>query len=217
MLAYFSSTGPRIGDAGLKPDLTAPGNDILAARSSHSSEGSGYYTTMSGTSMATPHVAGAAAILAQRHPAWSGARIKDALVSAAHGLDGYTPYQVGTGRLDIPAALGDVQATGSANLGFYPWPHVSDQPKTRTVTFHNDGADPVTLDLAADVHDAGGTPAPDGAITLSADQVVVPAGDTASYAGASSAVTRRGRRSGGRRSSGSSSSRRSCPRASSSV
>src|SRR5262249_36492966 len=53
-LADFSSQGPRDGDAGLKPELTAPGVDIVAARS-HYKRGSGYYTTMSGTSMATPH------------------------------------------------------------------------------------------------------------------------------------------------------------------
>ncbi len=175
-LAGFSSMGPRTGDAGIKPDLVAPGVDILAARSSDSTEGSGDYILMSGTSMASPHVAGAAAIVAQRHPTWPGSRIKEALVSSAHGLDGYTPYQVGTGRLDIPAALGDLQATGSVSLGFHAWPHTADAPVTRTVTYFNSGADPVTLDLAADVRDGSGDPAPAGAVTLSTDQVVVPAG-----------------------------------------
>ena len=181
-LAWFSSMGPRVGDAGVKPDLTAPGVGIRAARSSYSDlppDGSDSYTTLDGTSMAAPHVAGAAAILAERHPGWTGARIKDALTSTAHGLDGYTPYQVGDGRVDIPAALGDVQATGSVSLGFYPWPHTADQPRTRTVTFHNDAAAPVTLDLAADVTDGNGSPAPEGAVSLSADQVVVPADATA--------------------------------------
>ena len=178
-LSWFSSMGPRSGDAGLKPDLVAPGENILAARSSLSSEGEGSYISMSGTSMAAPHVAGAAAIVAQRHPTWTGAQIKDALVSAAHGLDGYTPYQVGTGRLDIPAALGDVHATGSVSFGFHPWPHNADTTVTHTVTYRNDGPAPVTLDLAADVRDGSGTPAPSGAITLSADQVDVPAGGSA--------------------------------------
>ena len=79
-LAYFSAMGPRFGDYALKPDIAAPGVDILAALAGGNAD-TGYYQTMSGTSMATPHVAGAAAIVAQEHPDWSGQQIKDALMS----------------------------------------------------------------------------------------------------------------------------------------
>jgi subtilisin family serine protease len=174
-LAYFSSMGPRIGDQGLKPDITAPGVDILAARSQYMSEGEGSYVTMSGTSMATPHVAGAAAILAQRHPTWTAPQLKDALMSSARELAGYSPYQVGTGRLDVPAALRELRATGSAFLGFDRWPHPDTTPLSTTVTYTNDGDASVDLTLATEVSDATGTPAPDGTFTLSQPTVTVPA------------------------------------------
>ncbi|UWE10309.1 S8 family serine peptidase [Actinacidiphila bryophytorum] len=178
-LAYFSSWGPRSGDGGLKPEITAPGVDILAARSKDSAEGEGPYITMSGTSMATPHVAGAAALVAQAHPGWTGQQIKDALVSTAHATPGIPVTQGGSGRLDAQAAvLGTVHASATAWAGFYPWPHTADAPATRTVTYTNDGAKDVTLDLTAAATDAAGADA-SAAFTLSAPQVTVPAGGTA--------------------------------------
>ncbi|MFE0590171.1 S8 family serine peptidase [Micromonospora echinospora] len=168
-LAWFSSTGPLAGTGRLKPDLTAPGVAIVAARSQQS-PGTGMYQGMDGTSMATPHVAGAAAILAQRHPEWTGPQLKEALMSSARGLaDGYQPYQVGTGRLDVAAVVrATVRATGSAFFGAFDWPHEpTDAPVTRQVTFTNSGTAPVTLRLAV---------TGSGPFTLGASSVTVPAG-----------------------------------------
>ena len=61
---------------------------------------------MSGTSMATPHTAGAAAILAQEHPDWTGERIKAALTASAKPLTAATAYEAGAGRVDLTRATG---------------------------------------------------------------------------------------------------------------
>ncbi|MER7456912.1 S8 family serine peptidase [Micromonospora sp. NPDC126480] len=171
-LAWFSSTGPLARTGALKPDIAAPGVGISAARSQQS-PGEGMYQSMDGTSMAAPHVAGAAAILAQRHPEWTGPQLKDALMSSAEAVaDSYGPYQVGTGRLDVAAALRNpVRATGSAFFGNFDWPHeATDAPVAKPVTFTNSGAAAVTLNLAVT-----GT----GPFSLSASSVTVPAGGSA--------------------------------------
>ncbi|WP_416475274.1 S8 family serine peptidase [Streptomyces sp. LKA04] len=169
--AWFTSAGPRYGDQALKPDLSAPGVGILAARS-RLTEGSGDYTAMDGTSMATPHVSGVAALLAERHPDWSGARLKDALMSTSKGLDA-SPYQLGAGRVSVPDAIAaEVTATGSTDLGFHAWPHDGDQPVTRTVTYTNSSDTAVELRLAA-------RGAPAGVVTLADTALTVPAHGTA--------------------------------------
>ncbi len=173
-LASFSSRGPRLGDSALKPDLTAPGVDVLAARSQYAPEGDGSYLTMSGTSMATPHVAGAAALLANAHPDWTGTQLKDALVSTTKPTVQYSPFSAGSGRLDVAAAVrSSVFATGSA-FAAVKWPYPSDGVVQKDVTYTNTGADPVTLDVAVK---AQGIPA--GLFTLATPQVTVPAHGTA--------------------------------------
>ncbi|WP_239164108.1 S8 family serine peptidase [Actinoplanes palleronii] len=144
-LAEFSSRGPRLLDQGLKPEITAPGVDIVAARAAGTTMGTpvdALHTTASGTSMATPHVAGAAAILAQQHPDWSGPRLKDALVSTGKVSAGATVYGQGAGRVDLTRATTQtVTSTGVADFGL--------TATGRTVTYRNAGTAPVTLTLKA--------------------------------------------------------------------
>ncbi|WP_393063029.1 S8 family serine peptidase [Streptomyces sp. LN549] len=174
-LASFSSTGPLANSGGMKPDIAAPGVDITAARSQEMTDGGeGLYRTLSGTSMATPHVVGAAAILAQQHPDWTGAQLKEHLMSSAKGLDdGYSPYEVGTGRVDVAAAVRTtVRSSGSLFFGNYTWPHEpSDVAVTKDLAFTNTGSADVTLNLA--LTDDGGP------FALGATKVTVPAGGTA--------------------------------------
>ncbi|MFJ9706225.1 S8 family serine peptidase [Streptomyces sp. NPDC101234] len=184
-LTSFSSRGPT-ADGDLEPDIAAPGWNIIAAKAAHGTEGDAVstagYVRMSGTSMATPHVAGAAAILAQQHPDWTGRRIKAALRDSAVALkDASTPYDAGAGRVDVATALAQtvVADDPSLDFGLQKWPHTDDRPVTRTLTYTNTGDQPVTLDLAATGTGPDGRAAPTGLFTLAADRLTVPAGGTA--------------------------------------
>lgn len=180
-LADFSSRGPRLGDLAIKPDLTAPGVDIVAARATGTSMGApvdDLYTAASGTSMAAPHVAGAAVLLKQQHPDWTGEQLKDALVSTARPGD-LTEFEQGGGRVDVARATNQaISSTGTVNLGDLTDDRT--EPVVRDLTWTNTGSEPVTLDLDLDVTDLGGEAPAAGALILSAENVTVPADATAS-------------------------------------
>jgi len=183
-LAAFSSRGPRIGDHAIKPDLTAPGVGIVAARAAIAGPDFGVpvgtaYTRLSGTSMATPHVAGAAAILLQRHAGWDGAQIKAALMESASPNPGLTVFEQGAGRVDVARATQqDVTAQPSSmSLGLAMWPHDDDPVITRTVTYRNDGAASITLAVSGSLGPQGAIAA--GMLEISPASITVPAGGTA--------------------------------------
>jgi subtilisin family serine protease len=186
-LARFSSVGPRGRDGALKPDMAAPGVDIGAAAATDSYIGevgdpvADGYVAISGTSMATPHIAGAAALLAQQHPEWTGEQLKGVLTGSALGLEGYAPTQQGTGRLDVTRALEQTVTTdaNALNFGLIEWPHEDSEPIARELTYSNAGDTDVTLDLTATGTGPDGEAAPEGMFTLGADQLTVPAGGTA--------------------------------------
>lgn len=103
-IAYFSSGGPTTISHLLKPDVTAPGVDILSSIPAHDFE------TLDGTSMSTPHVAGGAALLLQRHPTWTVREVKSALASTGAvvhptGRTGeVSVLREGGGRIDLTSA-----------------------------------------------------------------------------------------------------------------
>ncbi|XP_047269842.1 subtilisin-like protease SBT3.6 isoform X3 [Capsicum annuum] len=86
----FSSRGPNtFAPEILKPDIAAPGVNILAAVPPHLLKGYNGFNIMSGTSMSAPHVSGIVALLKAAHPNWSPAAIKSALVTTAWNEDTY--------------------------------------------------------------------------------------------------------------------------------
>ncbi|MDQ7910509.1 S8 family serine peptidase [Phytohabitans sp. ZYX-F-186] len=183
-LAGFSSRGPRVGDDGLKPDITAPGVDIVAARAAGTAMGDPVgeqYTTASGTSMATPHVTGAAALLVQQHPDWKAGSLKATLMASARPNPALTAYQQGAGRVDVGRAIAQGVTTDpvSVSYGRPRWPHNDDEPVARTVTYHNSGTADVALDLAVTATGPDGEPAVAGLFTASATTLTVPAGGQA--------------------------------------
>jgi subtilisin family serine protease len=118
VIADFSSAGPSGIDLGMKPDVSAPGVNI------YSSVPSGW-DTFSGTSMASPHVAGGAALLLQQHPTWTPAQIKSALVLTGQPVwtDGthrheVAPTREGGGLIDLAAANDPLVFASPSSVSF---------------------------------------------------------------------------------------------------
>jgi subtilisin family serine protease len=117
-IADFSSGGPTPVSLQLKPDVTAPGVDVLSSIPAHDFE------TLDGTSMATPHVAGGAALLLQRHPSWTVEQVKSALASTGavvHPTDRSGEVSVlreGGGRIDLAHADQPLIFTAPTSVGW---------------------------------------------------------------------------------------------------
>ncbi|MFE0678824.1 S8 family serine peptidase [Streptomyces sp. NPDC058867] len=177
--ASFSSRGPAYGSHTLKPEITAPGVAISAANAG--GRGVYAYQSMSGTSMATPHVAGAAAIVRERHPGWSAQRIKAALVSSAETEIPGDVRATGGGRLDVAAAVEQpVLGAPAVQAGAFDWPQLRSDRTTVTVPYTNTGDRPVKLGLSVEgVTGNDGSAVRSPVARLSGRTLTVPAGGTA--------------------------------------
>ncbi|MFI1279438.1 S8 family peptidase [Streptomyces sp. NPDC020858] len=180
-LTSFSSAGPRVGDSAIKPDLTAPGADIAAAIPEDSLLANigappvNGYKGLHGTSMATPHVAGAAAILAQQHPDWTADDIKKALVGSTKPGT-HTAFEQGSGRVDLGRARKQsVFSRETSPLLRSRAVAAHRRPAgVKNLTYRNTGSSPVTLKLTLNATGPDGNPAPQGMFTVD-EQVTIAA------------------------------------------
>jgi hypothetical protein len=177
--ASFSSAGPRTGDSNLKPDVTAPGVSIQSTASGTGNGG----TIISGTSMASPHNAGASALVLQAHPTWKPDQIKAAVMNTADpGLatSSATPFLIsrgGAGEIQ-PAKAAKTQVIAFANGGSKFDVAVSfglaelknDFKKDGHIKLRNFGSSPATFNVAQAMPQ--GSP---HAIALEKTSVTVPA------------------------------------------
>jgi subtilisin family serine protease len=119
VVSSFSSGGPTPLSLAMKPDVSAPGENITSAVPPRE----GTWASFRGTSMAAPHVAGAVALLRQRHPDWTVAQIKSALVltgTPVHvsGTAEAPTTREGGGLIDVPAANAPLIFAAPADLSF---------------------------------------------------------------------------------------------------
>ena len=83
IMAGFSSQGPTDVDFRIKPDVVAPGVNVLSSIPHQFCSAASCFAFFQGTSMATPHLAGSAAVVKGQHPTWSAAQIRSAIVNTA--------------------------------------------------------------------------------------------------------------------------------------
>jgi minor extracellular serine protease Vpr len=181
-LASFSSGGPRNGDSAVKPEVAAPG---VSTVSTGVGTGTGSLT-ISGTSMAAPHVTGVAALVAQGKPGWSPDAIKAAIMNTATvstSLIGTSNVRtVGSGLVQprratdtfVYATTGGADS-GLASLNFGYDPMGGAYTETIPITFHNTDSHQYRFDLSNAFQSQQGA-----ALTFAASNVTIPANGTAS-------------------------------------
>lgn len=138
-MADFSSRGPVKGASFIKPEVVAPGVEI------NSTAPEGKYRILSGTSMASPHVAGGAALLKQLHPNLSSAEIKSLLISSAQKIDDDV-FSQGAGKMDLVAAASSqwIFSNSLVDFGFVDIEQ-TEWKSTKTLTIKNISNNPIVI------------------------------------------------------------------------
>jgi subtilisin family serine protease len=154
-IASFSSGGPTPVSLQMKPDVTAPGVDVLSSLPRST------WASWSGTSMASPHVAGAAAVLMQRHPTWTVEQIKSALESTGDPVhvpgtqNEVQSTREGGGRIDLARADNPLVFTDPTGLSFGLVKVGTDETQTLHVSDAGGGPAPWTVTVQAQTSPAG--------------------------------------------------------------
>ena len=148
VIADFTSWGPTDVDFRIKPDVTAPGVNVVSSIPRSYCGGTPCFAFFSGTSMAAPHLSGTAAIVRQQHPNWSAADVRSAIVNTADRgvvkpLDRQNTVavtdanKVGTGRENVLSAVNAVVALDPVSISFGAVPSGSGSMLRSTVTLTN--------------------------------------------------------------------------------
>jgi subtilisin family serine protease len=143
IMASFSGWGPTLIDFRIKPDVVAPGVNVLSSIPLAYCGGSPCFAFFDGTSMATPHLAGSAAIVHWLYPDWSAAEVRSAIVNTAddetlkdwvHGAPLNDVNIVGAGRENLDSAVNAAVALDPVSVSFGAVPSGSGQTQPFTVT-----------------------------------------------------------------------------------
>lgn len=166
-ITYSSSSwGPTEIDYRVKPNLVAPGENVLSSVPHHACAAPPCFAFFNGTSMASPHLAGTAAIVRQLHPTWTAAQVRSAIANTAdlnevraHNIAG-NPItndvnRIGNGLLNVADAINAKVAIEPVNISFDAIPAGSGQSRTRAVKLTN--LTNSTLPLSVSVKDVTGT------------------------------------------------------------
>jgi subtilisin family serine protease len=144
-LAGFSSRGPTDVDFRVKPDVTAPGVNVLSSIPSSFCESPPCWAFMQGTSMATPHLAGSAAVVLGQHPSWASWQVRSAVVNTADstvkdpssGALTTVLNSVGSGRENLNSAVNAKVSLDPVSVSFGAIPSISSISKTFDLTLTN--------------------------------------------------------------------------------
>ncbi len=157
IMAGFSSRGPTDVDFRVKPDVVAPGVNVLSSIPHTFCDAPPCFAFFQGTSMATPHLAGSAAVVRGLHPDWSAAEVRSAIVNTADQgvLKKYNKFNplvtetnvnvIGSGRENLLTAVGAIVSLDPVSVSFGAVPLGGGQTKTFAVTLTNLSTGTLTL------------------------------------------------------------------------
>ena len=180
-VASFSSGGPRSIDDYFKPSVSAPGVSIVSTAFATGSEG----VAFSGTSMATPHIAGVAALVRQSHKTWSSQDQRAAIMQTSDptALNDYEPRLEGAGLVQADKAAltqvvvrSDDDNPNGLSFGFAEF--LRDYRATREIEIQNHGRTAVRFNITSTIVHGG----PGVSVELSSSQILVGRGSDADLA-----------------------------------